>query len=43
MSVDKLRLVDLEVDPTLGNVFYYCYFFYSQKKLGFTKSYLQFV
>ena len=36
-------VVDLEVDATLGDGFYdYCFFFYSQKELGFTKPYLQF-
>ena len=34
-------VVDLEIDATLVDGFYY-YFFYSQKELGFTKSYLQF-
>ena len=37
----KPMVVDLEVDATLGDGFYY-YFFYSQKELGFTKSYLHF-
>ena len=37
----KPMVVNLEVDATLGDGFYYC-FFYSQKELGFTKSYLQF-
>ena len=36
----KPMVVDLEVDATLGDGFYYCCFFYSQKELGFTKSYL---
>ena len=36
-------VVDLKVDTTLGDGFYYYYYyFYSQKELGFTKSYLQF-
>ena len=35
--------VDLEVDVTLVDGFYYYSFFYSQEKLGFTKSYLHFV
>ena len=34
----KPMIVDLKVDATLGDGFYY--FFYSQKELGFTKSYL---
>ena len=35
-------VADLEFDATLGDGFY-CYpFFYSEKELGFTKSYLQF-
>ena len=38
----KPMLVDLEVDATLGDGFYYYWFFYSQKELGFTKSYLHF-
>ena len=38
----KPMLVDLEVDATLGDRFYYYWFFYSQKELGFTKSYLHF-
>ena len=37
----KPMVVDLEVVATLGDGFYYC-FFYSQKELGFTKSYLHF-
>ena len=37
----KPMVVDLEVDATSGDGFYY-YFFYSQKELGFTKSYLHF-
>ena len=37
----KPMVVDLEVDAILGDGFYYC-FFYSQKELGFTKSYLGF-
>ena len=37
----KPMMVDLEVVATLGDGFYYC-FFYSQKELGFTKSYLHF-
>ena len=36
----KPILLDLHVDATLGDGFYYYCFFYSQKKLGF-KSYLQ--
>ena len=36
----KPMVLDLEVDATLGDGFYY--FFYSQKKLAFTKFYLQF-
>ena len=35
----KPMVVDLEVDATLGDGFYY--FFYSQKELAFTKFYLQ--
>ena len=35
-------VVYLEVDATLDYGFYYYRFFYSQKDLGFTKSYLQF-
>ena len=38
----KSMVVDLEVDATLDDGFYYYCFFYSQKELGFTKSYLQF-
>ena len=38
----KPMVVDLEVDATLGDGFYYYCFFYSQKELGFTKSYLHF-
>ena len=37
----KSMVVDLEVDATLGDGFYYYCFFYLQKELGFTKSYLQ--
>ena len=38
----KPMVADLEFDATLGDGFY-CYpFFYSEKELGFTKSYLQF-
>ena len=37
----KPMVLDLEVDATLGDGFYY-YFIYSQKKLAFTKFYLQF-
>ena len=36
-------VADLQVDATLGGGFYYYWgFFYSQKELSFTKSYLQF-
>ena len=38
----KPMVVDLEVDATLDDGFYYYCFFYSQKELGFTKSYLHF-
>ena len=38
----KSMVVDLEVDATLDDGFYYYCFFYSQKELGFTKSYLHF-
>ena len=38
----KPVVVDLEVDATLGDGFYYYCFFYSQKGLGLFKSYLQF-
>ena len=38
----KPMVVDLEIDATLGDGFYYYCFFYSQKELGFTKSYLHF-
>ena len=38
----KSMVVDLEVDATLGDGFQYYRFFYSQKGLGFTKSYLHF-
>ena len=37
----KPVVVDLEVDATLHDRFYYC-FFYSQKEVGFFKSYLQY-
>ena len=38
----KPIVVDLKVDATLGDEFYYYCFFYSQKELCFTtKSYLQ--
>ena len=37
----KLMVVDLEVDTTLGDGLHYYSFFYLQKELGFTKSYLQ--
>ena len=37
----KPMVLDLEVDPTLGDGFCCYCFFYSQKELGFTKSYLQ--
>ena len=37
----KPMVVDLDVDATFDDGFYYC-FFHSQKELGFTKSYLQF-
>ena len=37
--VIKSMMVDLEFDATLDNDFYYYCFFYSQKELGFTKSY----
>ena len=37
----KPMVVDLEVDATLGDEFYYYCFFYSEKELGFTKSYMQ--
>ena len=36
----KPMMVDLKVDATLGDGFYY--FLYSQKELDFTKSYLHF-
>ena len=36
----KPMMVDLKVDATLGDGFYYC--FYSRKELGFIKSYLHF-
>ena len=35
-------VMDLEVDATLGDGFYYYSFFHSQKELRFTKSYLHF-
>ena len=38
----KPMVVNLEVDATLGNGFYYYCFFYLQKELDFTKPYLQF-
>ena len=38
----KPMVVDLEVDVTLVDGFYYYSFLYSQEKLGFTKSYLHF-
>ena len=38
----KPMLVDLEVDATLGDAFYYYCFFYSQKELRFTESYFCF-
>ena len=38
----KPVVVDLEVDVILMMSYYYNFFFYSQKELGFTKSYLQF-
>ena len=38
----KPMVVDLEIDATISDGFYYCCFFYSQKELGFTKSYLHF-
>ena len=38
----KSMMVDLEVDATLDDDFYYYCFFYSQKELSFTRSYLQF-
>ena len=38
----KPMVVDLEVDSTLGDGFYYYCFFYSQEELGFTKSHLHF-
>ena len=37
----KPMVVDLEVDATLSDEFYYYCFFYSEKELGFTKSYMQ--
>ena len=43
VSVDvKPMMADLEVYATLGGGFYCFCFFYSQKELCFTKSYLQF-
>ena len=38
----KPMVVDLDVDATLGDGFYFILFFYSQKELGFTMSYLHF-
>ena len=38
----KPMVVDLEVDSTLGDGFYYYCFFNSPKEVGFTKSYLHF-
>ena len=38
----KPMVADLEFDATLGDGFYYYCFFYSEKELGFTKSYLQY-
>ena len=35
----KPMVVDLEVDAFLSHGFYYYCFFYSQKELGFTKSF----
>ena len=37
----KSMMVDSEVDATLDDDFYYYCFFYSQKELSFTRSYLQ--
>ena len=37
----KPMVVELEVDANLGDEFYYYCFFYSEKELGFTKSYMQ--
>ena len=34
--------VNLEIDATLNDGFYYYCFFYLQEELGFPKSYLQF-
>ena len=34
-------VIEIEVDATFGDGFYYHCFFYSQKELGFTESYLQ--
>ena len=38
----KPMVVDLEVDATLGDEFYYYCCFYSQEELGFTNSHLHF-
>ena len=38
----KPMVVDLDVDATLGDGFIIIIFFYSQKELGFTMSYLHF-
>ena len=40
LQMIKSMVVDLEVDATLGDGFNYYCFFFSQKQLGFIKSYL---